>query len=146
MYAIELHRNICRFQFFCCRYCFGIFINREKLLIHQKTYNHINNKQIISYKIKNKTINTCKFCHKQFNRKWELKMHERIHRNIRPEICKFCNKTFTEPSTKRKHIKQIHNNGIPKPYKCKKCYKQFRMKKELKNHLTSHLKRQKKKK
>ena len=56
---------------------------------------------------------SCSHCNKSFGKRWNLKIHERIHNKQQNmdtmKRCKFCDKKFHEPSSLKKHIKNIHS-------------------------------------
>ena len=55
--------------------------------------------------------------------------------------CKFCDKKFNEPSSFKRHIKNIHflsNDIASKPFRCKKCMKEFKKKDFLQKHWQTH--------
>ena len=118
-----------------CNICDKSFISRKKfnehMLCHTKPFK-------------------CKHCNKAFGKKWNLKVHERIHKkqqdNDIRKLCKFCGKLFRDPSDIKKHIQSVHcnENGIGiKPFRCRKCLKGFKRKDGLKKHLQSHETREK---
>ena len=69
----------------------------------------------------------CEICHAKFGQNWDLKMHKRIHNKNKCEICPHCGKSFIHPSTKRNHIRSVHEKAMTKekPYKCHICHKAF---------------------
>eukprot|EP01083_Nonionella_stella_P079113 216829_1 len=154
---------------FCCRQCFQIFGDRQRLVSHQKTKNH---RKHIEYNHATIRIFKCDYngCNESFYHSWRLNkhrklhnkpymcsvhgclksfgdrrnlaIHRRIHNDQRCEKCTFCDKSFKDPSTLRHHIKYLHNNGqIQKPFICRRCHKAFSKRSSLRNHLSSHLKR-----
>jgi len=140
MNEIEQHRIFCRFSFFCCRCCYGIFESKSSLNIHQNKFNHFTPKQR-KEKTRNNRKFKCEICKKLVGTNYDLKIHLRTHKNERCEECKFCGKKFCDPATLRKHIKYIHtDNGLmEKQFVCRKCHKRFRWKNSLKTHLqTQH--------
>jgi len=77
-------------------------------------------------------------CGKAFGSSWDRKIHERIHSDARPEKCSFCLVTFTDPSARKRHIRRFHGDAVCNPFTCRVCRKQFRVRDDLKRHLTVH--------
>ena len=108
-----------------CGRCFGKI---GHLRNHQKSH-------LKPYKCQHFNI-----CHKSFATKYDLKIHERYHLNLKCEICKFCKMKFCDPRNLRKHIMHIHGNNNNKHlFICKKCKKQFKRKDSLQKHFQIHL-------
>ena len=64
----------------------------------------------------------CLVCNKGFFEKRLLKVHSRVHDNIRPYACKYCPKKFIRLSNQTEH-ERTHTGD--RPYKCKLCFKSF---------------------
>merc|ERR1712098_355396 len=83
----------------------------------------------------------CTVCYRSFGKKYDLKIHCRLHSDELVEKCKLCKMTFKDPANLRKHVKNIHQNkDKPKPFSCRYCHKQFSRKESLKKHFQIHLK------
>lgn len=81
----------------------------------------------------------CSICSKSFGAKKDLKVHERIHFDEKPEICKICCKRFKDPAALRKHKKYIHLDGVElNPFFCRICKKKFTRKDSLQKHYKTH--------
>ncbi|PRP80227.1 hypothetical protein PROFUN_12113 [Planoprotostelium fungivorum] len=63
-----------------------------------------------SRKQQNEKPFVCPHCDKSFMRKYDMKVHMRIHTNERPYACHYagCNKTFNRVSTLKEHERNIH--------------------------------------
>ena len=86
----------------------------------------------------------CSICNKKFRDDHSLKIHKRIHGDLREEKCKFCGNSFKDQRTLKKHINYIHQNGNQyKPFICKKCNKSFSRKDSLTKHWKTHQKNRK---
>ena len=149
-----------------CTQCYEIFSDRKLLVSHQikvhdRQMSNINdnkknklyfcniescNKSYLSqhnlnrHKLTHSKPFKCNFnknlCNKSFSTHWDLKMHLRIHSNLKLEKCNFCKLSFTNPSTLRKHKQYVHKNGVnEKEFICKKCHKRFSRKESLMRHL-----------
>lgn len=81
---------------------------------------------------------SCNVCTKSFGAKKDLKIHQRIHKDERPEICKFCSQRFKDPAALRKHTKYLHSEVTLRPYICRKCKKAFSRKHTLQKHYKLH--------
>ncbi|KAG8510189.1 Zinc finger protein 550, partial [Galemys pyrenaicus] len=65
----------------------------------------------------------CKQCGKDFNRKWYLVRHQRVHSGMKPYECNACRKAFSQSSTLIRHC--LTHTG-EKLYKCVESGKAFR--------------------
>ena len=82
----------------------------------------------------------CNICFQSYSSRAYLKIHSRIHFNNKCEICQYCNKKFSDPSSRRKHIKYYHLDGIKKKqeFHCHLCKKILKTKDGLKIHIMTH--------
>ena len=64
----------------------------------------------------------CKQCNKGFTTTWGLKLHVRIHAELKPSKCSKCEKSFRQSSHLQQH-KRTHSEL--KPFKCNKCEMSF---------------------
>ena len=51
----------------------------------------------------------CVYCTREFESKYRLKRHVRIHTGERPYKCSFCDKAFTQSTHMRTHVGLMHN-------------------------------------
>ena len=78
-------------------------------------------------------------------------MHEEIHVKSEEDVikkCKFCRKQFCGLSALKVHVSSTHcheNEILFKPFRCRKCLKEFTRKDALQKHMVSHLKRSERK-
>eukprot|EP01119_Soliformovum_irregulare_P004555 TRINITY_DN15606_c0_g1_i1.p1 TRINITY_DN15606_c0_g1~~TRINITY_DN15606_c0_g1_i1.p1 ORF type:complete len:106 (-),score=2.66 TRINITY_DN15606_c0_g1_i1:106-423(-) len=56
----------------------------------------------------------CPICHTGFARRYDAKVHLRVHTNERPYKCRFCDKTFRRSSGVREHERNVHQPQPPK--------------------------------
>lgn len=77
----------------------------------------------------------CAECGKEFDQRWNLRIHLRSHYNVKPFSCDVCGKRFTHLSNMRVH-KQTHT-GI-KPHACDICNKCFGSKANMLAHKQTH--------
>ncbi|XP_071452318.1 zinc finger protein 420-like isoform X2 [Hetaerina americana] len=78
---------------------------------------------------------TCTECHKNFYKKYDLKVHLRTHTKEKPYICGACGKAFYHLSHIIRH-ERIHTGE--RPYKCDDCGREFNQSSTLKTHKTRH--------
>ncbi|XP_046385681.1 zinc finger protein 721-like [Ischnura elegans] len=78
---------------------------------------------------------TCPECHKNFYKKYDLKVHLRTHTKEKPYICGACGKAFYHLSHIIRH-ERIHTGE--RPYKCDDCGREFNQSSTLKTHKTRH--------
>ena len=131
--SLEYHQQIAHFEerakakVYACEYskCGRLFSQPWQLKNHQIKCHNANRFQ-------------CNFCQKGFKEKRKLIYHQRIHTNERSEVCKFCKLTFTDPSTLRQHVNNVHGDNF-KPFLCKKCGKRFAKMSVLQSHWKTHL-------
>eukprot|EP01083_Nonionella_stella_P122511 368647_1 len=74
----------------------------------------------------------CDLCGKEFHKKQNLRVHLRIHSNMRPYSCPHCQKRFSRKGNMIRHI-LTHTNV--RPYHCKYCTKTFNDPSNLKKHM-----------
>ncbi|XP_077137538.1 LOW QUALITY PROTEIN: uncharacterized protein LOC143803641 [Ranitomeya variabilis] len=72
---------------------------------------------------------------KQFEKKSNLSLYERIHKDERPFSCSECGKHFSRKSNLMEHV-TIHTGN--KPFSCSECGKCFTRKSNLMKHVKSH--------
>ncbi|EUC66672.1 zinc finger-like protein, putative [Rhizoctonia solani AG-3 Rhs1AP] len=66
-----------------------------------------------SHRAGNDKPHPCKECGKSFSQKTALTTHMNIHTGRRPHLCrKGCPQTFSDPSSRTRHEKEIHNPGF----------------------------------
>ena len=152
-----------------CIYCGNAYCNIIRFESHMKM--HVS----FIYNINDLFIQTgekpykCSFCDKTFKEKGNLKVHIRVHTNIRPYHCTFkniCNQSFKTKSQLHDHLlkhTQIKNYNCPecnisfarksrlkihmmihkglKPFQCNICKKEFREKSNFNFHLKKHHKK-----
>ena len=83
--------------------------------------------------LKNKVSLSCKYCGATYEKKRELKKHEKLHSAEKSSIaCNFCDKKFDKKRALRKHLKIDHAGE--KIFGCNYCHKKYAKRKSLKNH------------
>ena len=78
----------------------------------------------------------CEECKKVFGRNEYLKVHLRIHNNLRPFVCESCPSTFKDPSAFGRH-KKFHLENR-KTYSCDECNKVFKTNSAIYSHKLNH--------
>ena len=82
----------------------------------------------------------CRFCLKQFTRKWNCKTHEKLHTEQTQQfICSICNDDFLAESILTHHELQCTGVKETGPFKCTFCSKLFSKKWNRKVHEKLHL-------
>ena len=81
---------------------------------------------------------SCCYCVKEFDNRWSLARHEKIHTGEKPYKCHICDKEFIQKCSLRRHVK-IHSEE--KPFVCThlNCGKRFKLKEYLDMHRRVHL-------
>jgi len=79
----------------------------------------------------------CKECGAQFERKWSMTMHVRIHTKERPYVCEYpeCGSSFARPQNLWRHNK---THTQEKPHVCPICGKGFCERKDMLTHIIIH--------
>eukprot|EP00092_Neocalanus_flemingeri_P040959 GFUD01044598.1.p1 GENE.GFUD01044598.1~~GFUD01044598.1.p1 ORF type:complete len:860 (+),score=160.26 GFUD01044598.1:257-2836(+) len=79
----------------------------------------------------------CKECGAQFERKWSMTMHIRIHTKERPYVCEYpdCGSSFARPQNLWRHNK---THTQEKPHLCPICGKGFCERKDMLTHIIIH--------
>ncbi|XP_051276589.1 zinc finger protein 3 homolog isoform X3 [Dicentrarchus labrax] len=93
-----------------CRFC-GKRFKRDSHLIRHVEKSHKKQKAF-----------KCLKCNKEFEQRYQLVQHIRIHTGERPFSCDFCDKTFVQNSSRLAHMR-VHTGE--RPYFCAKCGKGF---------------------
>ncbi|XP_075692573.1 gastrula zinc finger protein XlCGF66.1-like isoform X2 [Rhinoderma darwinii] len=88
-----------------------------------------------SQTLKHNKIFQCSECGKCFNKKFNLTIHRRTHKDKRPLSCSECGKCFTRKSSRVIH-ERIHTGE--KPYSCSECGRCFAQRSVLVEHQKSH--------
>ena len=97
----------------------------------------ITNKTFSDFVLKNKAFLSCKYCGATYEKKRELKKHEKLHSAEKPHKiektfgCNYCNKMFANSAMVKNH-ERVHTGE--KPYSCNYCQKSFSQRNNLKTH------------
>lgn len=100
-----------------CRFC-GKRFRKDSHLIRHVEKSHKGHKAF-----------KCLECNKEFEQRYHLVLHVRVHTGEKPFSCDFCGKTFAQNSSRIVHMR-VHTGE--KPYHCAKCGKSFATSKHLK--------------
>lgn len=79
----------------------------------------------------------CGVCGKLFAIRSELKVHNMVHTAEKPHVCELCGKAFRIKTQLRYHVTAIHTKI--RAYKCTMCPKDFLKKRDLTDHIKTHL-------
>ncbi|KAG8716324.1 hypothetical protein FRC11_004091 [Ceratobasidium sp. 423] len=79
--------------------------------------------------------NNCVTCGKSFKQRTALVTHENIHNGSRPHPCHSCYKTFSDPSSRARHERELHNPSFG--FKCVRpgCNESFKRKNMFATHM-----------
>lgn len=110
-----------------CPLCSKIYNSERKFKQHTKT--HVKKFE-------------CKICKKQFSASYRYKQHMMWHEDSNAFSCKTCGKSFNRRANLNEHIK-VHNKANVKNYKCEKCNFTTIHPKNIKYHITTHEKQEK---
>lgn len=80
---------------------------------------------------------SCNVCHKLFALPSELKFHYMVHTAEKNHVCELCGKAFRIKTQLRYHRTAIHTKI--RAYKCTMCPKDFLKKRDLTDHVKTHL-------
>ena len=61
---------------------------------------------------KKRSLHTCSICGYQSDRKANLEQHLRVHTGERPFKCELCSKAFTQRSTLKRHLDNVHGKSF----------------------------------
>ncbi|XP_034407504.1 zinc finger protein 771-like [Cyclopterus lumpus] len=89
-----------------CRLC-GKHFSKDSFLIKHVAERH---KGHLAFK--------CLQCKKEFEQRYRMVMHTRIHTGEKPFSCDFCDKTFTQSSGRIVHMKKHTGEKLASPLKC----------------------------
>uniref|UniRef100_A0A7N8YDC8 Zinc finger protein 287-like n=1 Tax=Mastacembelus armatus TaxID=205130 RepID=A0A7N8YDC8_9TELE len=106
-----------------CHFCGKGFqyVSTKKLITHLK---HFHNKAYF-----------CDICGKIFDNKRNLRLHGRMHKEVKKFLCQECGKTFNR---KDHLIVHVRTHSGERPYHCDICDKAFSHKQNLRIHKRSH--------
>lgn len=77
----------------------------------------------------------CAYCDKRFITKSDCSKHERLHTGEMPYECTLCSRRFRHSASFRIHMR--NHSGL-KPYRCTHCDKKFSASSDCKKHIKSH--------
>ena len=136
-----------------CSQCDSLFTQSNSLARHMKAKHGVVKKYTCSECEQTFTLYTeltthkhtahksslqCKVCRKQFNCKYNLVLHSRVHTEDKPHHCTHCNKTFTHKAHLTRHVQRVHEGVVRYTVKCGVCSKQFESKSKLAIHAVTH--------
>ena len=73
----------------------------------------------------------CNFCDKTFDKRWKLNLHGKTHTIEKTFGCNYCDKMFANSAMVKNH-ERVHTGE--KPYSCNYCQKSFSLRCNLKTH------------
>jgi KRAB domain-containing zinc finger protein len=77
-------------------------------------------------------------CEKLFKTNFELKIHEKSHSNVKDFVCAYCKLQYKTKSTLSIHVKRKHQNSDKEElYPCEECGSTFRLRVDLKTHISN---------
>ena len=114
---------------FKCKFCDDEWISHLSLELHiMKTHK--------------KEMFCCTECnYVTFTRETRNNHVNNVHKNIRAHVCHHCGQAFSKPTSLKKHLSKMHNEGAPieKKYKCEQCDKSYELLDSLRlHHKTNH--------
>lgn len=138
---------------FICEICSKEFIERYKLVSHQRLHLPESERKVFSCDLCGKTyswkfcvqnhmeafhkklyIHTCEICGKIFNTQASLRNHSFVHSKVRNYHCSFCASSFKCKSSLRIHERSHKEKRI----ECPICKCNFHTQSLLNNHMISH--------
>jgi hypothetical protein len=118
---LDFHEKYCS-SAYKCFLCYKPFLSELDLSRHKCA------------KVQQESV--CELCGKVLVNSNALKLHMKIHLNIKKHSCQFCGKRFIRKNHLDGHMRAVHTKE--RPYNCNLCNAKFTMKSELNHHMLKH--------